>query len=137
MAEIVEFDDPRKAKFVEEFVRLGSGKAAAIAAGWRPEIAAHTAWRLLKDPQVQDAIKEAHQSWLEERTAMIRATIDPAIATLLDVVQGNVPPKGAQARVIAATALLDRAGFTPVQRVEQKTQAETLVINLTPDDLNL
>lgn len=45
--------NPRQQKFVQEYLRIGIGEQAAVAAGYSPASAKSWASRLLKNPEVQ------------------------------------------------------------------------------------
>ena len=55
----------------------------------------------------------------QRQQAALCAAADRAIATLVQVAS-NPPRSGAQAMVLAAVAILDRAGHKPVERIEQQ-----------------
>ncbi len=57
--------NPRQRLFVEEYLRLGDGEAAAVAAGYSPRGAARQAERLLSDPAVQAYRREAERRLFE------------------------------------------------------------------------
>ena len=57
--------NPRQRLFVEEYLRLGDGEAAAVAAGYSPKGAARQAERLLSDPAVQAYRREAERRLFE------------------------------------------------------------------------
>lgn len=46
--------------FAAEYLRLGSGRAAAVAAGYSPNSAAKTASQLLRDPRIRRLIDGAY-----------------------------------------------------------------------------
>ena len=62
---------------------------------------------------------EATLSDFQRQQAALCAAADGAIGTLVQVA-ANPPRTGAQAMVLAAVAILDRAGHQPVQRIEQQ-----------------
>ena len=58
--------NPRQKRFVEEYLRLGSGKEAAVAAGYSPKGAEQQASRLLSLPEVQAYRRELEQKLFDE-----------------------------------------------------------------------
>ena len=58
--------NPRQKKFVVEYLRLGSGKEAAVAAGYSPKGAEQQASRLLSMPEVQAYRRELEQKLFDE-----------------------------------------------------------------------
>lgn len=58
--------NPRQKRFVEEYLRLGSGKEAAVAAGYSPKGAEQQASRLLAMPEVQAYRRELEQRLFDE-----------------------------------------------------------------------
>ncbi len=127
---------PRQAKFCEIYAQTGNGAQAARLAGFSTKAAAETAYRLLRNSQVQQRLRELREAWLSERTAMLRAHVGPAIEALGGIAAGTESPRGAHARVGAAVAILDRAGFKPVDRVETNGTA-AIVLQVSGDDLEL
>lgn len=118
--------------FIAAFAPTGNATAAAIAAGFK-ESNAHTYGdKLLHDPDIGRRAREARDAFLkqtradfEQQQAMLRNESFDAIKALAEVAQGKMPEGGnsrvgAQARVLAAVAILDRAGHKPIERVQQK-----------------
>ena len=58
--------NPRQKKFVEEYLRSGSGKDAAVAAGYSARSAEVQASRLLKMPEIQAYRREMEQKLFDE-----------------------------------------------------------------------
>ena len=69
--------NPRQKRFVEEYLRLGNGKEAAVAAGYSPKGAEQQASRLLAMPEVQAYRRELEQKLFDE-LGISRAWIGPA-----------------------------------------------------------
>ena len=116
----------RRELFIAAFAETGNGSAAAIAAGYAPKNADVTAARLLRDPRISPRAREARerhvlrtQDAFSRQQAALCAAADDAIRTLVQVAS-NPPRTGAQAMVLAAVAILDRAGHQPVQRIDQQ-----------------
>lgn len=122
----------RRNTFVAAFAQTGNATAAAIAAGYS-ESTAHTHGdRFLRDGETGRRAREARDAFLkqtradfEQQQAMLRNESFDAIKALAEVAQGKMPEGGntrvgAQARVLAAVAILDRAGHKPIERVQQE-----------------
>ena len=118
--------------FVAAYAQTGNATAAAIAAGFR-ESNAHTQGdRLLRKAEVGRRARDARDAFLkqtradfEQQQAMLRNESFDAIKALAEVARGEMPEGGnsrvgAQARVLAAVAILDRAGHKPIERVQQE-----------------
>jgi phage terminase small subunit len=58
--------NPRQKRFVEEYLRLGNGKEAAVAAGYSAKGAEQQASRLLSLPEVQAYRRELEQKLFDE-----------------------------------------------------------------------
>ena len=58
--------NPRQKRFVEEYLRCGSGKEAAVAAGYSPRSAEQQASRLLSLGEVQAYRRELEQKLFDE-----------------------------------------------------------------------
>jgi len=52
---------PQQALFVEHYLSHSQGQKAAIAAGYSSNCANRTAFRLLKNPKIQEALKKGQQ----------------------------------------------------------------------------
>lgn len=58
--------NPRQRRFVEEYLRCGIGKEAAISAGYSPKSAEQQASRLLTMPEVQTYRRELEQKLFDD-----------------------------------------------------------------------
>lgn len=58
--------NPRQMKFVQEYLRLGNGEQAAIAAGYSPKTARSIASQTLKKPEVQAYRRELEAELFKE-----------------------------------------------------------------------
>ena len=116
----------RRELFIAAYAQTGNASAAAVAAGFAERNADVTGDRLLREPATGVRAREARQQHVEatlsdfqRQQAALCAAADGAIGTLVQVA-ANPPRTGAQAMVLAAVAILDRAGHQPVQRIEQQ-----------------
>ncbi len=134
--EITDTLPPRQEMFAVEYARTGNASKAARVAGYSSPGAAQQGHVLLRNPDVLARVSELQAEWHAEQIAAIRDHIAPAIQTLAEIVAGRADAKGAQARVLAACALLDRAGFQPIQKVETNQQT-AIIVHLSREDMDL
>ena len=120
--------------FVSAYAQHGDATAAAIAAGYSERGAAVQGAKFLTDPKIasrareaRDAVVNAQKDTFQRQQDALKAACDGAITALIDLTHGNLPEGdmgrgkvGAQALVLAATAILDRAGHKPIERVQQE-----------------
>ncbi len=109
----------KQERFAEEYARTGHRTQSAIAAGYSPKGARGTAYVILQNPHVLARVRDLRQQWAETQAAALRDHVEPAIQALRDTID-NPRGKGDLARIQAAVAILDRAGFKPVERVQQE-----------------
>ena len=126
---------PQWEKFATEYARIGNATQSAKLAGYAHKAAGQQGWALLKNPQILARVQELQAAWHAEQVAALKQHIAPAIGAL-----GGIVSKGGrggdQAVVLAATALLDRAGFKPIDKAEIKSSA-VMQINISQDDAEL
>ena len=127
---------PRQEMFAVEYARTGNASNAARVAGYSLPGAAQQGHALLRNPNVLARVSELQAEWHAQQIAAIRDHVAPAIQTLAEISRGDAPASGAQARVMAACALLDRAGFQPIQKVETNQQT-AIIVQVAPDDMAL
>ena len=121
--------------FVSAYAQHGDATAAAIAAGYSERNAHNVGMRFLSDAETgsrareaRDAVVHAQQDAFKRQQDALKAACDGAITALIDLTHGKLPggdalgkgKVGAQALVLAATAILDRAGHKPIERVQQE-----------------
>jgi len=127
---------PRQEMFAVEYARTGNASSAARAAGYSLPGAAQQGYVLLRNPHVLARVSELQAEWHTQQVAAIRDHVGPAIKTLAEIAAGKADAKGAQARVLASCALLDRAGFQPIQKVETNQQS-AIIVQISRDDAAL
>ena len=132
MTDEVAMLSPQWEKFAVEYARLGNASEAARVAGYSVKTAGQQGWALLKNPQILARIQELQADWHSEQVAALKTHISPAIKALGGIVKGG-GKHGDQAVVLAATALLDRAGFKPIDKSEVKSTG-VVQINISPVD---
>lgn len=100
---------------------------AATLAGYSPASARSQGSYLLTNHNIR--ARELQAEWHAEQIA--------AIQTLAEIASGQADAKGAQARVLASCALLDRAaGSQPIQKVETNQQT-AIIVQISRDDMVL
>lgn len=135
--EVTESDlSPRQEMFAVEYARTGNASNAAREAGYSLPGAAQQGYVLLRNPNVLARVRELQAEWRAQQIAAIRYHVAPAIQTLAEIAAGQADAKGAQARVLAACALLDRAGFQPIQKAETNQQA-AIIVKMSREDMAL
>jgi phage terminase small subunit len=107
----------RQEAFCEAYVRLRVGSQAAIAAGYSAKSARVLAATLLTQPNILARVKELADQRREQLEALVLAQAEKAIRTLESVMDGE-EARGGIAKVNAATAILDRSGLKPIERLE-------------------
>ena len=129
----------RKERFVQAYAETGDATAAALACGYSQSNAHQQGAIFLRDPTLSVRARELRAAKAKEQgddfvrqQAKLRFAADGAIKALEEIAggpeadaEGKINLKwanGAQARVMAAVAILDRAGHKPVERVEQRVE---------------
>lgn len=82
--------NPKQKKFVEEYLRIGSGKDAAVAAGYSPKSAESQASRLLAMPEVQAYRRELEQKLFDE-LGITQAWIGRRLVEIVDRCMQKTP----------------------------------------------
>ncbi|MBU2739873.1 terminase small subunit [Acidithiobacillus concretivorus] len=136
LTEVLDVLPPRQERFALEYSRTGNASSAATLAGYSPASARSQGSYLLTNPNILARVRELQAEWHAQQIAAIRDHVAPAIQTLAEIAAGQADAKGAQARVLASCALLDRAGFQPIQKVETNQQT-AIVVQISRDDMEL
>jgi len=127
---------PRQEMFAVEYARTGNASNAARVAGYSAASVRSQGSYLLTNPDILARVRELQAEWHAQQIAAIRDHVAPAIQTLAEIAAGKADAKGAQARVLASCALLDRAGFQPIQKVETNQQS-AIIVQISRDDVAL
>lgn len=98
---------PRKETFALEYIRTGSSKASAIAAGYSPKSAGNAAGRLLKDPHVKSVLEAAR----ERSNAVAQYTATQAMRELEDGMNFAITTKNATALARFVELRMKQAGL--------------------------
>lgn len=138
----------RKRLFLTAYATSGNAEAASVAAGYDEKHARAHADFLKTDSEFwaracaerEKFVKNTEDAHERQVKALISAS-DDAIKTLEEIHKGAPKDaaghallgwyKGAQARVQAAVAILDRAGHKPVERVEATVSWEQALHDIT------
>lgn len=128
--------------FIRAFATTGSSEAAARAAGYAASHAKEQGRRFMQRASIAErahAAREAERQRasdsFDEQQHELKRKASAAIAMLAKIVEAPTDAylRGAQARVQAATAILDRAGHMPVQRIEADVTARRAVEDIDAD----
>jgi phage terminase small subunit len=96
----------KQQRFCELFAETGQKTQSAIDAGYAADGAAVEAWRLLRNPRIQQELQQqVRERFVQHAPA--------ALGTIVELAQSA---KSGMVRLLAAQDLLDRAGFKPVER---------------------
>lgn len=125
----------RQEAFAQAYTRLRVGTTAAIEAGYSVKGASVQASQLLAIPKVLARVKELADQRREQLEALVLSHAEKAVNTL-EAVMDSTDSRGGIAKVSAATAILDRSGLKPIERIEQKLAANVQVV-ISPDDAKL
>ncbi len=82
--------NPKQKKFVEEYLTIGNGKAAAVAAGYSPKSAESQASRLLSMPEVQAYRRDLEQKMFDE-LGITQAWIGRRLVEIVDRCMQKTP----------------------------------------------
>jgi phage terminase small subunit len=108
----------KQRKFADAYFELSHGTKAAIAAGYTENSAHVTASNLLKNPKIKDYIEELHRERRERVLQKMSAMSEEALLTIYDLFKNA---DSEQVKLQAAKDLMDRTGFKPTDKIENKT----------------
>jgi hypothetical protein len=112
-------------KYIEARVRLGTDIAVGREWGKKQPSAAINNWKKSREPKLLKKII----NWLQlEKTAAAEEVLRRHLLKAVNVKTGGLDSVDERLRQAAATEILDRTMGKPMQRVEQKTQAEVLTV---------
>lgn len=109
---------PQQRKFCELYFELGIGTHAAIQAGYSEDSAYSQASRLLKNVKVKDYIEELQRERRERVLLKMSGMSEKALENLFDLA---INAESEQVKLQANKDLLDRTGFKPTDKIENKT----------------
>lgn len=107
--------NPKQIIFVQEFLKSGNGKRAAIVAGYSENSAESQASRMLRNAKVKQYLDKKEANLDKDLREMF---VDEAV-NAFEVLKGIMNKAEAldKDRIAAAKDLLDRAGYKPVEKV--------------------
>ena len=116
----------QRKKFVEEYLKLKcqNQKQAEINAGYSPKSAAQQACDILKNPEVQEYLKEQKTTLIRQIQEELVLSASEAVATVYSVMTN--PDAKDSDRLKAAFDILDRAGFRPDDKVVSEEEDNTV-----------
>lgn len=107
--------NPKQLIFLQEYIRSGNGKQAAIAAGYSERSAEVTASRMLSQAKVKQYLSKKEANLNRDLREMFVAEAANAFNVMLEIM--NKPEAMDKDRIAAAKDLLDRAGYKPVDKI--------------------
>jgi phage terminase small subunit len=108
----------KQRKFADAYFELSHGTKAAIQAGYTENSAHVTASNLLKNPKIKEYIEELHRERRERVLNKMSGMTEEALLTIYDLFKNA---DSEQVRMQAAKDLLDRTGYKPADKIENKT----------------
>lgn len=113
---------PKQLIFVQEYMRSGNGKQAAIAAGYSEHSAESQASRMLKNDKVKQYLDKKEANLNRDLREMFVADAVKAYNVLIEIMEN--PSSMDKDRLVAARDLLDRAGYKPTEKVLADVNSE-------------
>lgn len=108
--------NPKQLIFVQEYMRSGNGKHAAIAAGYSERSAESQASRMLRDAKVKQYLNKKEANLDRDLREIFVNDAVKAYNVLLEIMMK--PDAMDKDRLVAARDLLDRAGYKPVDQIK-------------------
>ncbi|MEH7086776.1 terminase small subunit [Neobacillus drentensis] len=109
----------KQKKFAEIFIEISNGQKAAIHAGYAEIGASQEAYRLLRNPRVKEYIDELEKERRERIQSRLAGMAEKATEMLFELAQNA---ESESVRINALKDILDRAGFKPTDKLEQKNE---------------
>jgi phage terminase small subunit len=109
----------RQKKFAEVYFELNNGTKAAIMAGYGEKGAHAEASRQLKNVKVRDYLEELQKERRERIQKRLAAMAEKTTGMLFDLA---VNAESENVRLNAIKDILDRSGFKPMDKVENKNE---------------
>jgi phage terminase small subunit len=109
----------RQKKFAESYFELNNGTRAAIAAGYAVKSAHAEASRQLKNVKVRDYLEELQKERRERIQNRLAAMATTAAEMIFELAQGA---ESENVRLTALKDILDRSGYKPTDKVENKNE---------------
>lgn len=122
--------NPKQLIFVQEYMKNGNGKHAAIAAGYSERSAESQASRMLRDAKVKQYLNKKEANLDRDLREIFVNDAVKAYNVLLEIMLK--PDAMDKDRLVAARDLLDRAGYKPTEKVSADVNTEG-VLNVVFD----
>jgi hypothetical protein len=109
----------RQRKFAELYFELNNGTKSAKLSGYAESSAHAEASRLLKNVKVREYLGELHKERRERILNRLGTMVEKSVEMLFELAMNA---ESESVRLASIRDLLDRAGFKPVDRVENKSE---------------
>lgn len=109
----------KQRKFAEFYLELNNGTKAAIAAGYEENSAHVAASRLLKNDKVVDYLESAREARKKAINDKLAKYAEDAVILLYDLARTS---DSDSVRLQAVKDIMDRAGYKPTEKVENKNE---------------
>jgi phage terminase small subunit len=119
MAKILEELTDKQKKFVEAYFEFSKGTHAAVVAGYAVNSAHVEASRLLKNDKIREYLEELQKERRELIQNRLAGMAEKAAEMLFELAMNA---ESENVRVNALKDILDRAGYKPTDKVEQKNE---------------
>lgn len=110
----------KQEKFVEHYLQTLNVTQSALAAGYSPNGASQTGYKILRLPHIAEEVDKRKAELRDEMRDRFLGYAEQAIKTLYNVI--NDPESANRDKIAAARDILDRAGFKPVEKVEGRQE---------------
>lgn len=114
--------NPKQLIFIQEYLKSGNGKQAAIAAGYSENSAESQASRMLRNDKVKQYLDKKEANLDRDLREIFVADAVKAYNVLLSIMEDPVAMH--KDRLVAARDLLDRAGYKPTDKVVADVNTE-------------
>jgi phage terminase small subunit len=114
--------NPKQLIFLQEYLKSGNGKHAAIAAGYSERSAESQASRMLRDAKVKQYLNKKEANLDRDLREIFVEDAVKAYEVLKEIMLK--PDAMDKDRLAAAKDLLDRAGYKPVEKIAANVDGE-------------
>lgn len=114
--------NPKQLIFLQEYLKSGNGKHAAIAAGYSERSAESQASRMLRDAKVKQYLNKKEANLDRDLREIFVEDAVKAYEVLKEIMLK--PDAQDKDRLAAAKDLLDRAGYKPVDKIAANVDGE-------------
>lgn len=125
--------NPKQLIFVQEYMRNGNGKHAAIAAGYSELSAESQASRMLRNGKVKQYLNKKEANLDRDLREIFVSDAVKAYEVLKEIMLK--PDAQDKDRLVAARDLLDRAGYKPIDKIVADVVNEVITVQL-PSELD-